>query len=513
MAVALTGVIYLVMMARVRAGTDPAAQTMGASMGPDGIRAYTISQAFGFAALVWSWGTIMLGLVLSMRVWAGRSGARSRLERLHRSTSLTVIALILAHAVLLLWDNMASATPLQLFVPFASSYAAKRLPLALGILAFYGALAFGPTFYLRDRLGPRTWRMIHAVFIPLVYILGVWHTFVRGEDLTADGPLWLVLWAMQVPVIVAFAARILAPARRSGRRAHWTRTLARHRSIDAIAAGQPDGALSGSTQRKLAVVFGLVIAAVVGIGLFAGGMPGAGMPSTGSANPWLPGWLRIAGAGAYLGIGVVHLWHLRVCRVDKRLWHTGHILMALGMIDMFAPAGHMPVPATAGTAVFTAAVGMLVAYLVVATARGQATAAVWPLAGLDLAAMVYMFTLPAPGFAWLTGLLVGWFVLQATGWALGTLPVFAGSEPTPPHQDTPAPAAASGPSGATTVATLAAPAITTRRAIGRSTGHDLSVRITLAVMSLGMAYMFLAMQLGMAGMSGHAPGMGGMPGM
>lgn len=222
-AMVLTLVVYAVMWARVRAGTDPAAQTMGASMGTTGIRVYTISQAFGFAALAWSWGTILLGLSVSTRLWAGRPGARMLVERLHRSTSLTVIALMLAHAITLLWDNMSSATPLQLFVPFASSYAAQRLPLALGILALYGALLLGPTFYLRDRLGPRTWRVVHRVFIPLVYGLGVWHTFARGEDLTAFNPLWIALWAMQVPVIIAFTARMLVPARpgeRLGRLLH-----------------------------------------------------------------------------------------------------------------------------------------------------------------------------------------------------------------------------------------------------------------------------------------------------
>jgi hypothetical protein len=231
-AVLLTFVVYEVMMVRVHAGTDPAAVTMGSSMGADGTRIYTASQAFGFAALVWSWGTILIGLALSTRLWTGRSRARSVVERLHRTTSLTVIALIIAHATLLLWDNMSSATPVQIFVPFASHYAARRFPLALGILALYGALLIGPTFYLRNRFGPRTWRVIHRVFIPLVYVLGVWHTFARGEDLILFSPLWIALWAMQIPVIVVFAGRMLAPARRSERLSRWVHPLTRRRGKD-----------------------------------------------------------------------------------------------------------------------------------------------------------------------------------------------------------------------------------------------------------------------------------------
>lgn len=37
--------------------------------------------------------------------------------------------------------------------------------------------------------------------------------------------------------------------------------------------------------------------------------------------------------------------------------------------------------------------------------------------------------------------------------------------------------------------------------------HNLSIRATLAVMSLGMAYMFVSMQLGMPQMGGAMPGM------
>lgn len=216
-AVVLSVVAYGVLWARVQAGISPAAATMGKSMGMSGMRAYTISQALGFVAVLWSWATLILGLTLATNWWKPRPRSRSVVERLHRTTSLTVIGLMLAHAIVLLWDNMSSATPLQLFVPFASGYPAQRFPLALGILAVYGAVLIGPSYYLRDRIGPRTWRIIHRIFIPLVYAIGVWHTFARGEDLTAFNPLWYTLWAMQVPLVVLLLLRLAAPARRSER--------------------------------------------------------------------------------------------------------------------------------------------------------------------------------------------------------------------------------------------------------------------------------------------------------
>jgi hypothetical protein len=131
--------------------------------------------------------------------------------------------------------------------------------------------------------------------------------------------------------------------------------------------------------------------------------------------------------------------------------------------------------------------------------------------------MVYMFALPTTPLEWLTIALVTWFALQAIGWATGRLSGLAargglgGSHQTGSVQarataPTSRPAhgglagrLASGGAGAATVGPtprLSHPRLDT-----------VTIRITLTVMSLGMAYMLLAMQFGM----GDAmPGMGGM---
>jgi len=106
------------------------------------------------------------------------------------------------------------------FVPWTTSYLPGRFPEALGIVALYLAVLLGPSFYLRRRLGPRAWLLLHRYFVPAVYILAVWHTFAYGSDVKVGNPIWVTLWAMQVPVAAAFAWRWLAPNfgrhRRSG---------------------------------------------------------------------------------------------------------------------------------------------------------------------------------------------------------------------------------------------------------------------------------------------------------
>ena len=205
-------------MARVHAGTNAATQAMPDMLRNGGVGPYTLSQAFGWAALLWSWLTILLGV--SLPVWGRQGNARLRelVERLHRSTSLSLIALMVLHAVLLSWDGMGD-TLVTDFVPFTTTYKPGLWPEAFGIFSFYLAVLLGASFYLRDQIGWRLWRLTHRYVIPAVYILAVWHTFTYGSDVSphpgsdvkSHNGLWITLWALQLPIVAAFVLRI-APA-------------------------------------------------------------------------------------------------------------------------------------------------------------------------------------------------------------------------------------------------------------------------------------------------------------
>ncbi|MGH3851892.1 MAG: DUF5134 domain-containing protein [Pseudonocardiaceae bacterium] len=433
----LSAAMFGVLVLRVRSGVDAALVEMPSMARGGGLWPYTLSQAFGFAAMLWAWGTILLGLSLPTGIWRGRPRTRQAVERLHRSTSLTVIALMAAHATLLIWDHMGD-TPLSVFVPGNETYAPGQLPTSLGIVALYLAVVGGPSFYLRERLGPRVWRVTHRYVIPAVYALGVWHTFLYGSDVKATSPLFVILWAMQLPVIALFGARLMAGARR------------RETSRYALAA--------------------VVIAGLVSVAVWAGTHATAMTGMSMMANSWLPVWLRVVASGAFVVVLLTHVRHLVTAGPRGRVWHAGHVLMALGMLDMVAPTTGILVPAWAGEVIFAGAALAVAGFVGAELARGRRLGWLWPVVGVDLAAMVWMFAMPAPRLGWLTGLLVGWFALQATGWATGRLDTAADPD------------------------------------VCRS-AHRVSVRATLAVMGVGMAYMFLAMQLGMSPMPGHLPSM------
>jgi len=206
-ALLLSGLAFAILVFRLRAGTNAAALEMPAMVKDGGIWAYSLSQSVGWGALLWSWLTILLGVSLPYLAQQRRPQLRGSIERLHRSTSLTVVGLMIGHAVLLTWDKMGDTLVTE-FVPWTMSYLPGRFPQTLGIVSFYLAVLLGPSFYLRDKLGRQTWRLLHLYLVPAVYILAVWHTFAYGSDVKNGNAIWIIIWILQIPIVGAFAYRI-----------------------------------------------------------------------------------------------------------------------------------------------------------------------------------------------------------------------------------------------------------------------------------------------------------------
>jgi len=231
-------------------------------------------------------------------------------------------------------------------------------------------------------------------------------------------------------------------------------------------------------------------------------------------SPWLPSWLGLAWATIFAVILIAHLWHIVVMTGRDRLWHSVHVLMALGMIVMFTPTGRMIVPSRVGMAFFAAIAVAVAGLLVWDYAHGHHIGQLWVANVVDVIAMIYMFAMISTHVVWLTILLVVWLVLQAAGWVTGRLwgvleagglggtrlvqtrvpaatKVIAGPAARQPHQDL----AAYTTSGNTT------PGYSTS-AHNHSHGARLVISTTLTLMVLGMAYMLIAMQFGMPPMPG-----------
>lgn len=186
---------------------------------------YWMCQAFGWSALLWAWITVMLGLLRSGRHPSWMPVSVSTIERWHRQTSLTTIALMFAHAAWFFAEMVRQNTAesgwaagwweafVQSFVPGGYATGTGVIAILIGLLALYLAVPLGLAFYARRAVGARVWRALHASII-VVYVLSVWHTLLYGTSVWFDGPFRTVVWLLQLPVAGLLLVRLLRPAYR-----------------------------------------------------------------------------------------------------------------------------------------------------------------------------------------------------------------------------------------------------------------------------------------------------------
>ncbi|NLU68196.1 ferric reductase-like transmembrane domain-containing protein [Streptomyces sp. HNM0574] len=228
-ALVLTALIFALLYVRIRNGSSSTLTVMPFMADAGAFWLYFLSQAFGWSALLWAWLTVLLGLLLSgprPRAHRGAWLSGPRLERLHRTTSLNTIALIAAHALVFAaelvrhdtgaWHASLARALVEAFVPGGYTSGTGRVAIPVGQAALYLAIPLGLLFYVRHRIGPRTWRVLHR-FVLVVYVLSLWHTLLYGTNVWYDGAFRTVLWALQLPLAALFLLRLLRPARRSQR--------------------------------------------------------------------------------------------------------------------------------------------------------------------------------------------------------------------------------------------------------------------------------------------------------
>jgi predicted ferric reductase len=154
-----------------------------------------LSRAAGLSAFVMLGVNVVLGLALSTPLFE-RFVKRWRIFDLHQFTGLSLVALLSLHVFALLGDAYIGFTVPQLLVPLLSPY--RSWQVALGILAFYLTLAVTFSFYVRSRIGQRTWRLIHYGSFA-VFALGLLHGVLAGTD---SGTWWArAIYALSAVVV------------------------------------------------------------------------------------------------------------------------------------------------------------------------------------------------------------------------------------------------------------------------------------------------------------------------
>jgi methionine sulfoxide reductase heme-binding subunit len=161
------------------------------------------SRAAGVAALLASSAAVTLGLLMGGRLLKGRL---PDLRVTHEALSLATITALLVHALALLGDSYMSPSLADLSLPLVSSY--RTFWTTMGIVAGWGMIILGLSFYARGRIGPARWRRLHR-FTALAWILGVAHGLGEGTDARSA---WFLLStaAVVLPAVALLVVR-LAP--------------------------------------------------------------------------------------------------------------------------------------------------------------------------------------------------------------------------------------------------------------------------------------------------------------
>jgi len=205
-----------------------------------------------------------------------------------------------------------------------------------------------------------------------------------------------------------------------------------------------------------------------------------GMSMSGGAHGTtniLPEWLAVIWTLAFIAIIVIHALHLRDTHGQQRIWHSGHVLMAFGMAFMFAPASidHFNIPSGFWQLAFANGAIAIVLWMLTQAVSGRALNVLWLVMAIDLAAMAYMWS-PSGFQAPLTWLLVAYFTVQSLLWVSDRMRDVD-------HRTLLGGGISVTPGGA--VAMSAAEPLVCFR----------DLRASMFAMTLGMAYMFAAMQL------------------
>ena len=141
-----------------------------------------LTRASGFVAFLLLTASVVFGLSMTgglLERWV----RRYRIYDFHRFLSLITLCVTLFHVFIVLPDEFIGFSLDELLLPFVSPF--EPLFMALGIFSLYLTAFIIASFYLRQLIHYRVWRLIHyATFAAFVLALG--HGVGAGTDTEAS---------------------------------------------------------------------------------------------------------------------------------------------------------------------------------------------------------------------------------------------------------------------------------------------------------------------------------------
>ena len=161
------------------------------------------SRILGFLGYWALTGSVIYGLLMSTGI-LDAIAHRAVSFSLHQELSAVAIGLIAMHGAVLALDTFIQQSVYELVVPFAGPY--RPVWVGVGQLAFYLMVVVYASFYLRNHIGQRGWRLLHYTTF-LAFVGGTCHGLMAGTDTSAPWAMWSYVGA-SVAVVFLLGYRI-----------------------------------------------------------------------------------------------------------------------------------------------------------------------------------------------------------------------------------------------------------------------------------------------------------------
>lgn len=158
-------------------------------LGPEPKAWWYLSRSSAVVSYVLLWASMLFGLLITTRTARAWPGGPTAFD-LHQHTSLLALALALFHALILLGDAYIGYTLRTIAVPFAGAEY-KPLAVGLGQIGFYAMAIVGLSFYIKEKLTQRGWRLLHFLSFA-TFLLVLAHGIQSGTD--SDGTFMTLLY-------------------------------------------------------------------------------------------------------------------------------------------------------------------------------------------------------------------------------------------------------------------------------------------------------------------------------
>lgn len=166
---------------------------------------WLVIRGSGIAAFALLSAAVVWGLLASTKLLQSVVKAKP-LTWFHESLGIGALVATLVHVFVLSIHEFLAFSWAEILIPGMSDW--KRLPVALGVVAFYGLVVVSLSFYFKKRIGQRTWRSIHYGSFG-VFVASLIHGVQAGSDSAHPMVIGMYLGAVIV-VMLLLAHRLIS---------------------------------------------------------------------------------------------------------------------------------------------------------------------------------------------------------------------------------------------------------------------------------------------------------------